>query len=322
MTIYTASNGAIIADLTTLKAIPSTNLPTTGFVILFVAFENSWYEYNSALTSGDIIPINNPSSGRWIRIGRDKLTANRTYYVRTDGSDSNNGLANTSGGAFLTIPKAIDVVASLDISIYDPTIQVADGTYNQQLFLKPVVGAGTVFITGNILNPQNVIITAPTFPTIDSSTNSLYDIKGFTINCADTAYKICIASDNGNIRFGNIIFPSLTGGGYHLSSSGASAKIEASANYQISGSADIHAIAGSGGFITVRGKTITLIGSPAIGFFVRATVTGMIDFVSNTYSGSATGVQYIAALNGVVFTNGATLPGNSAGIISTGGQFG
>ena len=60
---------------------------------------------------------------------REQLTANRTYYVRTDGSDGNNGLANSSGGAFLTIQKAIDTVAALDLSIYNVTVQVADGTY-------------------------------------------------------------------------------------------------------------------------------------------------------------------------------------------------
>ena len=252
---------------------------------------------------------------------RDRLIANRTYFVRTNGSDANTGLANTIGGAFLTIQKAIDVASSLDIGIYDVLIQVADGTYNQQLFLKSAVGSGTIFITGNTASPANVTITSPTFPTISSNTFSLYDIKGFLVTCTDTAYKICIQSNNGNIRFGNIVFPALSGGGYHLESTGAAAKIEASADYQITGSADIHAFASNGGFITARGRTITLTGVPTIGNFVRAVVTGMIDFVFNTYSGTATGTQYSAALNGVIFTNGATLPGSAAGSVSTGGQF-
>lgn len=60
---------------------------------------------------------------------REKLTGNRTYYVRTDGNDANGGLTNSSGGAFLTIQKALDVVGALDLSTFTATISIADGTY-------------------------------------------------------------------------------------------------------------------------------------------------------------------------------------------------
>src|SRR4051794_34827016 len=91
---------------------------------------------------------------------REQLAANRTYYVRTDGSDSNNGLANSSGGAFLTIQKAIDTVAALDLSIYNVTIQVADGTYTGAVTVTgPWVGSGSVILQGNTTTPANVVIT-------------------------------------------------------------------------------------------------------------------------------------------------------------------
>ncbi len=46
-----------------------------------------------------------------------------TYYVRTDGSDANTGLANTAGGAWLTIQKAAATMTAGD------TVLVQPGTY-------------------------------------------------------------------------------------------------------------------------------------------------------------------------------------------------
>jgi hypothetical protein len=92
---------------------------------------------------------------------REKLAANRTYYVRPDGNNANDGLANTAGGAFLTIQKAYDnIVDSLDVAGYLVYIMVADGTYAAGVDItKAWFGSGTVLIRGNQTTPANVTVT-------------------------------------------------------------------------------------------------------------------------------------------------------------------
>src|SRR5215813_8218687 len=80
---------------------------------------------------------------------REVLAAARTYYVApagSGGSDSNNGLTSTA--PFLTIQKAVDTVAALDISGNAVTIQIADGTYTGAVTLKNVPGFATA---GNLV---------------------------------------------------------------------------------------------------------------------------------------------------------------------------
>ncbi len=116
-------------------------------------------------STGEYLELQFDGGGTWLSrassegaLGREVLTANRTYYVRTNGSDSNNGLTNTAGGAFLTVQKAIDTVASIDLAIYDVTIQIADGTYTGAVnVVGPWVGSGNVTVQGNTGAPANVL---------------------------------------------------------------------------------------------------------------------------------------------------------------------
>jgi pectin methylesterase-like acyl-CoA thioesterase len=119
---------------------------------------------------------------------REVLTANRTYYVRTDGSDSNTGLANTAGGAFLTLQAAINAAASIDISIYTVTISVAAGTYSSGVItLKACVGAGEVVITGDTTTPGNVIISSSGNAFSGTGIRTVYTIRGFALRTSNSS---------------------------------------------------------------------------------------------------------------------------------------
>ena len=83
-------------------------------------------------------------------------TADVTYYVRTDGNDNNNGLANTAAGAFKTIQKALDSVPK-ELR-HTVNINVAAGTYVEDVRAAGFQGSGSLTITGNQSSPSTVIL--------------------------------------------------------------------------------------------------------------------------------------------------------------------
>ena len=121
------------------------------------------------------------------------LAANRTYYVRTDGSNSNNGLANTAGGAFLTIQKAIDTVSGLDLGAYNVTIQVGNGTYTGGAsVVGPYLGSGTVTLQGDTTTPSNVVISTTSADAISVTTNGRLTVGGFKLQTATSGSGIAV----------------------------------------------------------------------------------------------------------------------------------
>jgi hypothetical protein len=259
---------------------------------------------------------------------REQLSVNRSYYVRTDGSDGNNGLANSSGGAFLTLQKAIDTVAALDLSIYNVTIQAGDGTYTGAVTVTgPWVGSGSVTLQGNTATPANVVITtaiagAAALSVQSGGRLSITGLKlvssgaGATAGLKSLGSAISVtgavdfgaanrqmqAAGNGSITFG----PGIT--------------------YNISAGAVTHIFCSSGGNLAIEGCTITSTGTVAFSSaFVTSSFIGVVFIDSNSFAGaSATGSRYSITANGVVFTAGAAttyLPGNAAGSTSSGGQY-
>ena len=60
--------------------------------------------------------------------------------------------------------KAIDTAAALDLSIYNVTIQIADGTYTitSAILGKSAVSAGEIWLVGNETTLANVLLTSST----------------------------------------------------------------------------------------------------------------------------------------------------------------
>jgi len=78
------------------------------------------------------------------------LTADRTYYVRTDGSDSNDGLTNNSGGAFLTASKVESVINGINKAGYNIYVYFGSGTWNEDVNIPAGIGKGDVSYYGTL----------------------------------------------------------------------------------------------------------------------------------------------------------------------------
>lgn len=257
---------------------------------------------------------------------RERLTANLTLYVRTDGNDANSGRVNSAGGAFLTIQKAINVITALDIGIYNVTVQIGNGTYTANVTAtNPWLGSGTVTLLGNTGSPASVVLnmTVPNLGVIQADMGAKIYISGMTINTSGTPGIGIAAYRGGMIVVGdNVVFGACTT--YHILAQSGGRIVWGTTAYSITGAAAYHILSeGPGSHITLVGMTVTITGTPAFASFLYATTEAYLEYYSNTFVGSVTGPRYTVDRNAVIRTlAGLTyLPGNAAGSQNTGGLY-
>jgi hypothetical protein len=249
---------------------------------------------------------------------REALTGARTYYVRTDGSNSNNGLTNTPGGAFLTLQGAYDAICrTIDTAGYTVTVQIGDGTYTTPLSLTiPWVGGGQIIFQGNVVTPANVLISTTSANCVSSTSMPLagaVTFRGMEFRTTTGGNCIYATMPGGRILVDTVRFGACAV--QHLFVVDG-ACIEVIGPYTISGGAANHIEARNGGTYTSINRTITLSGTPAFTTFALAQFNGQINFFNTTFSGAATGQRYISYAQSLINTFGAGtshLPGNSAG---------
>ncbi len=255
---------------------------------------------------------------------RERLSVARTYYVLATGSDANDGLSNSAGGAFITIQKALDVCAGLiDFGSQQVTISIGAGTFTQALTLKPWIGSGSLVING--AGVASTTINGNGSNIITASTGALpgpVTLSNFKLTTTGNQGIICqqpAAIVLNALEFGSV-------GGNHVAAFAGGVFITLGGNYTISGGAGTHWSARAGGLIQPLSRTITLSGSPVFSVGFAEVQFGEIATVGMTFSGAtgASSPRYSAIGNGLINTFGGGLnyfPGTVAGTSASGGQY-
>lgn len=281
----------------------------------------------TALAAEAVLARNaNNLSGGTVPLGRlptlrEVLTGARTYFVRSDGSDSNTGLVDSSGGGFLTIGKALTVAAGLDCASFQLTITVDAATWTVPISLPKVLGSLTPILTGVGSTTILSTSTASTYSIVNDGAGT-WQVNNMKITNSGANGGCMVAKNGGVIKTQGVEFGACND---IQMWAGSISSIQTTGNYTISGGASTAHMLSNGTLVVLTSSTITITGTPAFGaFFAAATNDGFIDARALTFSGSATGTRYLAVNNGVINTNGggATyFPGNGAGSVSTGGVY-
>lgn len=277
--------------------------------------------YNVLLDAG-ITPVF--SDLTQLRVALDNLyprflKQDLNIYVRPDGNDNNTGLQNTAAGAFRQIQAALNAVSRYTLLGYVAYIRVADGTYDP--FIATNTGGADIRIVGNVSTPGNVIINGGTGTAIGAVRSTIY-VQGVRIN-APAAGSMCIlAFDRSNISFSNVIFG--PAGLSHIYTSGSSVA-RATGPYQISGSAQNHALAGTTSVVGLTGVVATITTAVSFTSFVEAN-NGTILAAGTGFPGAGmvTGSRYLAQVVGVIYTAGGGanfFAGSTPGQVVTGGVY-
>ncbi len=210
---FTAAGRALVDDAdaaaqrTTLGLAIGTNVQ---------AFSSNLTSYATVTPSAFSLTLfDDTSASSWLStLGLpEKLTADRTYYVRVDGSDSNTGLVNSAGGAFLTIQKAVDTALTLNCNKFKVTINLGNGTYTAGIRLigrlrNAYDSANRPFqIIGDSVTPANVVISTTSNTALTLWDAGLY-LEGVTLQTTTGGYGMLVQHQSnlelGHIRFGNV----------------------------------------------------------------------------------------------------------------------
>jgi hypothetical protein len=247
------------------------------------------------------------------------LTAARIYYVRTDGNDSNTGLANTAGGAFRTVGKAVTVARSINLGSHHLTISVGAGTFVENtLYIGPyLTSGGALSITG--AGSGTTVFSCADGNCITGDGHSVWYFNSMTFTASDG--NGVEANQGIQIHLTDIGFASVSGSAVRCRRH-AVVYLWGTCTFQ--GESEAFVYVNDASLVLCDLDSLTLSGTCSFSD-AFAFITGISYFIfAGSITGSATGTRYVVSLNSVLDTDGAGstyLPGNGAGSTATGGLY-
>jgi hypothetical protein len=259
------------------------------------------------------------------------LTADTTFFVRTDGNDDNSGLANTAAGAFKTLSGAYSAVRSRYFANgYKINFQL--GIPGAYLGLVHDSWPGNITISGDVPNRTNYQLLS--IPQQKSCAAAFPEkelvITGVSLIGTPGIDQRCAWSFGGALTLTDIEFKS--------SGSGELTPILTESNGSCTLIGNIDTYAATQCFISSQDGGVVYLGAPgqaanvhlqsSLGFalaFARAANAGRIIRRNVSIAGAAaTGKRYDVSMNGSIDIAGGGenfFPGDTAGTRATGGPY-
>ncbi len=258
--------------------------------------------------------------------GRPQLVRNMTLYVNgTTGNDANDG---SVGSPLKTLQAAVNLAFQYGPGSFTVTIEVADGSY--AMVATPAIPGPNIVINGNAISPGNVIVNTGAgvnqHAILCNGPNSLTvkNLKGQGVGVNSGAF---VATSGGLLKAQNTINGALNGNVFHAF---GDAEVHVNGPHVVAGNCSAVLATSFGGTVQIASGVVFTISTPiAVGDFAMSSAGGVIGFNAPPIAafvnpGNVAGRKFNAVLNGVISVAGSGanyLPGSSAGVTSTGGQY-
>lgn len=261
---------------------------------------------------------------------RIPLTANTTFYVRTDGNDNNDGFSNTAGSAFATLQGAYNAIRQRYFANgFSVTFQL--GIAGSYVGLNHGTWPGTVIVRGDAANRPTYILTtiAGTESVVVASNGLRLEVLDVSLTSTPSTSCRGVWAQGGTILLSGIQFRSSGAGNVSAIFAENSGVVFAGGSIEIFDLTDLFFYGLTGARLYLGANTactITLQNALTLArAFVTVSELALVTRRTCTFAGSgSTGQRYLASLNSVINTAGggaSYFPGTVAGAVSTGAQY-